>query len=347
MGVAVGIDSHKSSLGAAVVDELGRLKDAREFSNDPRGHRAAREWMSAYGAERVVGIEGSGRYGAGFARVLIAHGEEVKEVPAFLTHRERKKAPSKGKSDLGDALAVARVVSRGEGLSTPERNHVMVDLKLLSDRRDELVRARTQAANRAHKDLVVVRPGYEAVVPKLTRTAHLQAARRLLRGDQSVRAELIRDHLRDIERLSKGIAEVTKRLTAKVIESGTSLTTLKGIGFVLAAKILGEVGDPRRFRSRDAFAMFNGTAPLEASSGQSKRHRHNRGGNRKLNYALHMMAVALHRSDSATRTFVARQKKTKTLREALRCLKRHLSNVVYRQLIADVAEIGSPLRVGS
>lgn len=337
MGVAIGVDSHKSSLAAAALDELGRVVGVREFPNDARGHDALHKWSKAQGHERVIGIEGAGSFGAGLARHLLEADEKVHEVPAFLTHRERKRNPSKGKSDPADAVAIARVVARGEGLSSPRRADVFVDLKLLSDHRDQLVRARTRLINRTHTDLVISHPGYEKKIPKLNSKKNQAAALRLLRGDRSVRADLIRDRIGEIRHLTKRIADVEKQIAGKVNESGTTLTALAGIGFVVAAKILGEVGDPARVRSKGAFAMLTGTAPIEASSGTTKRHRLNRGGNRQLNYALHMMARARLRHDADTKAYVARrQLQGKSDKEAMRCLKRHISNVVFRQLVVDL-----------
>jgi transposase len=337
MGVAIGVDSHKSSLAAAALDELGREVDVREFPNDAGGHDALLQWSRAQGRESVIGIEGAGNFGAGLARHLIDAGESVYEVPAFLTHRERKRNPSKGKSDPADAVAIARVAARGEGLSSPQRTDVLVDLKLLSDHRDQLVRARTRLINRTHTGLVISHPGYEKKIPKLNSKKNQAAALILLRGDRTVRADLIRDCIGEIRRLSKKIVDVEKQLAGKVRESGTTLTALQGIGFVVAAKILGEVGDPSRIRSKGAFAMLTGTAPIEASSGATKRHRLNRGGNRQLNYALHMMARARLRHDHDSKAYVARrQLEGKSDKEATRCLKRHLSNVVFRQLVVDL-----------
>ena len=337
MGVAVGVDSHKSSLAVAALDELGRVVGAKEFPNDARGHDALLRWSKAQDSDRVIGIEGAGSYGAGLAQYLIDAGENVYEVPAFLTHRERKRAPSKGKSDPTDAVAVARVTARGEGLSSPRRIDIFVDLKLLSNHRDQLVRARTRLINRPHTDLVISHPGYEKKMPKLNSKKNQDGAMTLLRGDHSVRAGLIRDRIREIRRLSNKIADVERQIAGKVNESGTTLTELQGIGFVIAAKILGEVGEPGRIRSKGAFAMWTGTAPLEASSGATKRHRLNRGGNRQLNYALHMMARARLRHHADTKAYVARRRtEGKSEKETVRCLKRHLSNLVFRQLVADV-----------
>jgi transposase len=336
MGVAVGIDSHKSSLAVAVLDDLGRPVGVREFGNNPKEHENLRRWIEAHGAPRVIGVEGSGNYGARLTQYLLKSGEEVREVPAFLSHRERKKSPARGKSDPQDALAIARVTARGDGLSAPQRTEAFQDLKLLSDHRDQLVRARTQLINRTHKNLVVSHPGYEKRIPKLTSKKTLQAAMVMLRSDRSIRADLIRDRIGEIRRINERVAAVEKQIASKVIESGTGLTQLRGIGFIAAAKILGEVGDLRRLRSKAAFAMFTGTAPLEASSGRTKRHRLNRGGNRKLNYALHMMAIARRRGDPDTKLYMERQQAAgKSDKEAMRCLKRQLSNVVFRQLITE------------
>lgn len=339
MGVAVGIDSHKSSFAVGMLDDIGRPIEVREFSNDRKAHGSAVEWIQAQGPDRVIGIEGSGSYGAGIARALLAAGEDVHEVPPFLSHRERKKNPARGKSDAGDALAIARVVSRGEGLSSTRRCEALQDLKLLTDHRDQLVRSRTQLINRTHRDLVVSHPGYERRMPRLTSKKNLRAAMALLRGDRSVRAELIRERVAEIRRLDDKIAEVEELIAAKVSESGTRLTQLPGIGVITAAKILGEVGDPSRLRSKGAFAMLTGTAPIEASSGKSKRHRLNRGGNRQLNYALHVMALSRCRGHAETKTYMARLRlQGKSHKESMRCLKRHLSNVVFRELVAGLVQ---------
>jgi transposase len=338
MSVAIGIDSHKRSLAAAAIDEVGRVVSVKEFPNHRSGHDALLLWARAQDDERVIGIEGTGNFGAGLARSLLEAGEVVKEVPAFLSHRERRRNPSKGKSDLGDALAIARVMARGDGLASPQRIEVLVDLKLLSDHRDQLVRARTQLINRTHKDLVVSHPGYERRIPKLTSKKSQTATMTLLRGDHSVRGSLIRERIGEIRRLDKRLTDLEREIGAKVLESGTSLPALKGIGFVLAAKILGEVGDPARMRTKASFAMLTGTAPLEASSGATKRQRLNRGGNRQLNYALHMMARARLQHDADTKAYVARrQLEGKSDKEAVRCLKRHLSNVVFREMKKDLA----------
>jgi transposase len=336
LDVAIGIDSHKSSLAAAAVDELGRLVSKGQFANNARGHAALLKWSSATEATRRIGIECSATYGAALAARLRAAGEDVREVPTTLSTREARRKPSWGKSDPSDALAIARVVAREDDLPRAGRSEALEDLKLLADDRDQLVRARTQAQNRIHKHLVVIAPGYEANVVNVSAKKHLDALNARLRNDSSTRARLVRRHIADIKRLSDDIYRVTKEIEEKLGELGTSLTLLTGIGPATAARILGEVGDVRRIRSKAAFAQMAGTAPLPASSGTTTRHRLNRGGNRKLNHALHLIAINRCRLDPETKTYVARRlAEGKTKREVLRCLKRHLASVIFRQLMAD------------
>jgi len=334
--VAIGVDPSKSSLAVAAVDPLGRVLGTGEFSNDPRGHRALLGWVHERGPDRVIGIECSLSYGATLSRVLLRSGEDVREVPTTLTHRQRRRRGSQGKSDLVDSVAIARIVASGEVLPSAHRLEVLADLRALVEYRDQLVRARTQVANRTHADLVNILPGYERQVPNLRAKVHRATARSLLRRDRSVRAELVRKRLGELSRLEREIAAMDRRIRATVRKTGTSLTSIPGVGPFIAAKILGEVGDPSRVRSKPAFAVLSGTAPLSASSGQVQRHRLNRGGNRQLNWALHYIALVQCRIMPDAQAYMDRQREAgKSHKEAMRCLKRHLSNVVYRHLVAD------------
>ena len=336
MEVAIGVDPSKSSLAVAAVDPLGRVVGTAEFPNDSRGHRTLLRWARERGPDRVIGIECSLSFGATLSRLLLQSGEDVREVPTTLTHQQRRRRASQGKSDLVDSVAIARIVASGEVLPSAHRLEVLTDLRALVEYRDQLVRARTQVANRTHADLVNVLPGYERQVPNLRAKAHRTTARSLLRGDRSVRAELVRKRLGELSRLEREIAAMDRRIRATVQKTGTSLTSIPGVGPFIAAKILGEVGDPSRIRSKPAFAVLSGTAPLSASSGQVQRHRLNRGGNRQLNWALHYIALVQCRITPEAQAYMARQREAgKSHKEAMRCLKRHLSNVVYRHLVTD------------
>lgn len=332
----MGIDTHKESFDVGVVDEKASEVAFGSFRNDPEGLIEARRWIQGHEGERIIGIECSGSYGAPIARALIEAGEEVKEVPPMLAHRERRKAPSKGKSDRVDAFAIARVVARGDGLSQPRIGGVNEELKLLVDERKTLVRAKTQLANQTHSDLVVMTPGYQKQVPRITRKINIVQVRKLLRGDRSMRATLIFDRLDDIDRLITRIAKIDQMIKQKLIESKTTLHHQPGISFVLAATILGESGGSSRLRSEAAFAMLNGTAPVQASSGKVQHHRLNRRGNRRLNWAVHTVAVVRLRADEASKAYILKKKlEGKSQKDAMRCLKRHISNAIYRQMVKD------------
>ena len=333
------MDSHKATLAAAVVDEVGRELGAGSFANDKAGHKRALEWIGSWGDGRVVGIECSGTYGAALAWFLMDRGEDVREVPAVRTFRERRRRGSAGKSDPVDAVAIARVVAREKDLPVPKAAGVAVDLRLLNGHRDQLFRLRTQLANRCHRDLVILQPGYQQRVRSLRSKKNVRLAIDLLADDGSVRAELARGRLQSILALDDEIYRFGKRISAKLEEMNTSLTKIEGVGPFVAATILGAVGDVRRIRSSAALASLAGTAPLEASSGMRKRHRMNRGGNRQLNRALYVVAKTQSRRAPAAKAFVTRKmEEGRSYKEALRCLQRHLTNVVYRALVEDAQQ---------
>lgn len=338
MQVAVGVDSHKSTLAVAAVDALGVELGVREFRNEPSDHIALKRWIEGFGGEALVGIECTGSYAAGLTRFLVAAGLAVREVPANLTRAEARRG-RRGKSDPLDALAIARIVARGwDELPSVERRPDFADLKLLADHRDQLVRHRTKLLNRIHKDLVVVLPGYERTLPSIKSARAWREIVELLEGDDSVRADLIRDRVEELSGLAKRIRQVERDLLKRVRATGTSLTALTGVGPVLAARILGETGDVARFRSKAAFASMAGTAPLPASSGKTERHRLSRHGNRQLNLALFFFALVSYRCDPESQAYVKRKMgEGKGFKEAIRCLQRQLTNVVYRLMVADQA----------
>ena len=337
MDVAIGIDAHKGTLAAAAVDSIGRVLAETELPNDAAGHKKLLTWIRSQPGTRRVGIEGSGSYGAGLARILLGAGEDVREVPTSLSARERQRRPTYGKSDPIDAVAIARVVARDEPLGSPARVEALHELKLLCDYRDEADRTRTRLANQAHMELVILRPGYQAKVPNLRAKAHLTAALMLLRRDRSMRANLIRRRISAMRRLERDIADINRQIVAKVKATGTKLVDIPGVGPLIAAKILGEVGDVRRVRSKAAFGHLSGTAPVIASSGGTHRHRLNRGGNRQLNWALHFVALVQWRTCTNAKEYVTRHRTAgKSHKEAMRCLKRQLANVIYRTMLNDL-----------
>jgi transposase len=339
-----GIDSHKGSLAVAIVDETGRLQSQFQTDNNSRGHDQLAKTLADAGVVRV-GIEGSGGYGRAAAAALLAAGLDAREVPASMTVRERSRRPARGKTDSGDALAIARITAREAELPAARcQDGTFEDLRLLTDYRRQLVNERTRVGNRVHADLVALSPGYQVKLPRLVGPKALTAALRLLRGQDSVHAHLTRRRIARLKALDAEIAECTKDVTARVTATGTALLGLPGVGPLTAAQLLGETGDARRYRNRDAFAAATGTSPIPASSGMTTRHRLNRGGNRRLNQALHTVAMTQSRGVGPGKAYLDRRRaEGRTRREAMRCLKRHLADVVYRTMINDLTQAQQPL----
>lgn len=335
--VTIGIDAHKRSLAVCLVDELGRELAAREFANEPRAHRALHAWVVKQAPEpRRFGIESTGWIGRGIACFLLAKGEAVVDVRGTLTDRQRQRLRGDGKSDPRDALAIARVTAREERLPPVRADSPARDLKLLCDYRQQLLGERTRIANRLHVDLVSLRPGYERSVPGLDSAPRLDEAGRLLRRERGLQAELARRRIDSLHRLDHEIRQLERQIAQSVRATGSGLPELVGISFLSAGRIIGEVGDVGRIATKARFARMNGTAPIPASSGQTQRHRLNKGGNRRLNHALHMMALTQARMDPRARAYVERRRaEGRTYRDAVRALKRHLSDVVYQQLRHD------------
>jgi transposase len=343
-----GVDSHRSSLSVAGVDELGRVQVAVSFGNRPSEHLKLARLVKRHGAT-LVGVEGSGKYGHALAQVLLAAGLEVVDVPPQSTDRERLRIRGAGKSDERDAIAIARVAAREQDKlarlgGEPEYAR---ELKLLVDYRRQLTAERTRIVNRLHADLVVLKPGYEAKLRHLIEPGDVIRATRMLRGDQSVHGQLARRRLAALRRIDNEIVALARDLKQRVEATGTSLLSICGVGPVVAAIILGETRDVRRFADRARFARLNATAPIPASSGHTRRMRLNPGGNRQLNHALHIIALTQSRCDPRAREYIARKIAAgASHRDAIRSLKRRLSDVIYQLLRADQRAAQARLEYG-
>jgi transposase len=330
---AIGIDTHKATLAACRVDELDRPAAEATFDNDPPGHRRLLAWIRLGDPADVVGIEGSASFGAAAARFLSGAGVTVREVPPQLTRRERATTRRLGKSDPGDALAIARVTARETDLPPVRLADRALDLQLLVKAREDVVVEMTRVRNRIHADLRSLLPGYGARAANLVAVRHQRLVGRLLRPLGGVQAELARRRLARLRALGLEERAFTSRIAALV--EGHPLLGLPGVGPVITAGLLGEIGDIRRFRSADALAALAGVAPIPASSGQTQRLRLNRGGNRQLNRAFHIIALAQAAHHPPAQAYLARKRaEGKTRREALRALKRRLVRPVFNLLQA-------------
>ena len=334
---AIGIDTHKATLAACAVDELGRPVGEETFANNPAGHLAFIAWARAIAPEVTIGVEGSSSYGAPLARSAQSAGLAVREVPPHLSRVERLRTRRPGKSDPGDALAIARVTAREKNLPPIRLPDRTTELRLLLEAREDLVAESNRARNRLHAHLLTLAPGYGGTVTNLVAARHRATVGRLLRGVGGVQAELARGLLLRLARLDQEVKALTSRIGALV--GGHPLLGLPGAGPITAARLIAEVGDVRRFRSADALAALAGVAPIPASSGQVQRMRLNRGGNRQLNRAFYFIAVIQSRFHPPAKAYVTRRMEVdgKSWREAIRALKRLLVRPVFRLLVDGAA----------
>jgi transposase len=334
--VTIGIDPHKASHTAVALDEEGRLLgELRVVATKAMLERLLR-WAERW-PERIWAVEGATGLGHLLAQQLVAHRETVLDVPATLAARARLLARGHGrKTDAIDAASVARVAQSQPDLRRVGAEDHSAVLRLLSDRRDELTQARRTVVNRLHRLLRDLRPGGAPTELSADAAGRLLGRIRPASVVDRERKAMARALVADLRRIDRNLVESRRRCAAAVLASGTTLTSVFGISDVLAAKILGHVGDVSRFGSSDQFASYTGTAPIEVSSGEVTRHRLSRSGNRSLNNALHLAARVQTMHPGAGRDHYERKlAEHKSSREALRSLKRQLAKVVYRQLVAD------------
>ena len=334
--ITIGIDPHKRSLTAAALDPNSRLLGQLRLPATSQAGEQLLAWAAVW-PERCWAVEGASGLGRPIAQLLVAAGEQVLDVPAKLAARARLLGTSSGrKTDLADACSVGAVALHHRRLRPVAVEDHTVVLRLLSDRRDDLVAERTRILSRLHVLLADLRPGGARRELTATRAAALLRQVRPITVADVERKRIARELLADVRRLDRQVKAASQTLRTAVCEHGTTLTEVFGVGPVLAAKLLGHAGDITRFPSRDHFASYTGTAPVEASSGDVRRHRLNRAGNRQLNTALHLIAVCQIRDPSPGQAYYRRKlDQAKTPEEARRSLKRHLANVVYSHLVTD------------
>lgn len=336
--ITIGIDPHKSSHTAVALDAtghvLGELRVAATKTTLQRLLRWAERWP-----DRIWAVEGATGLGHLLAQRLVASEETVLDVPATLAARVRLLARGHGrKTDGIDAASVARVAQNQPDLRRVGAEDHSSVLRLLSDRRDELTQERRRVVNRLHRLLRDLLPGGAPTELATEAAARLLNRIRPKTAVDLERKAMARALVADLRRIDRALVQNRSRCSAAVAASDTTLTTVFGISDVLAAKVLGHVGDVSRFGSADRFASYSGTAPIEVSSGEVRRHRLSRNGNRALNNALHLAArVQTMHAGPGRDHYERKLAEHKSSREALRSLKRQLAKVVYRHLVADRA----------
>jgi transposase len=330
--IAVGVDTHKEEHVVVAVDGLGQLLGEIVVPASEDGYREFARWLARLGEGVMVGIEGSGSYGAGLCEHLLAIGVHVAEV-----ERPRRRDRSSGKSDRIDALLAAKKVLAGEGLSTPRAGGARAALQALLGAYRSCVSERTRLLNQLQA-LHVTAP--VALRERVGRGNGDQLVRRLMamraRPDASVEETTVLAVLRDLARRARTLEGQARRYEREIDTLVRSLDARlleePGVGPISAGKLL--ACDPARFKSEAAFARCNGTAPQPASSGKTIRHRLSRGGDRQVNNALHTIALSRSIHHAETRAYLERKiSDGHTRREAMRSLKRHLSRRLYKRLI--------------
>ena len=334
--VVIGVDPHKRIDAVVVLDELGAVLAREIVPHTSAGFKTLMALARQF-PNRVWPIEGCNGVGKNLAHRLVADRETVLDVSTRKSSLVRALATNSGrKTDDTDAYSIALVGLRSPDLPVVIRDQQTELLRLLSHRRRELVGLRTQAVCRLHRELVILIPGGAPRRLSATRTRALLNGIRPRDEVDRLRKQLAHDQLVDLVAIDKRLAAINIEIRDAVRATGTTLTEIFGIGSVNAAMILGEVGHVARFATRHHFAAYNGTAPAQWGSGGDTHDRVNLGGNRRLNHAVHIAAVTQTRYPGPGRDYYQRKlADAKTTKEALRALKRRISDSIYRHLLAD------------
>ncbi len=337
VAVMIGVDPHKGSHTAVVIGpEEKPLGSLRVRASAAQAGKLV-EWAGSW-PERTWAVEGAGGLGHLLAQQLVAAGERVLDVQPKLASRVRLlQAGDTNKNDPNDALSVAVAALRSTVCREVIADDYPAVLKVWAKRHRDLARTRNQVACRLHAVLCDLVPGGHPKEITAAHAARILAQARPAGAVARARAELAAEFLADLRHLDAQLGDTRKKLAAAVRASGTSLTQVFGVGPVIAGTIAGDVGDVARFPGRDHFAAYNGTAPVEVSSGNRKIHRLSLRGNRRINHAIHMAAITQlrHKHSQGRAYYDKKLAEGKTHKEALRSLKRKVSDAIFARLQAD------------
>src|SRR3954453_15850446 len=334
--VIIGVDPHKLSATIEVVDHEETVLGSGRFTTDQAGYAAMRRYAEAW-PDRVWAVEGANGTGRPLAQRLLEAGEEVVDVPAKLAARGRLFEPGHNrKTDALDAHSIAIVAVRTRNLRVLKVDGELEALRLLADRREALTRRRVQTVDRLQALLAELLPGQAKKDITAMQAKAMLAGLRPRDVAGKTRRRIAAEELAELIAVDAKIKKATAELKAMVLARNSRLMDLHGVGPVVAARVLADVGDVARFADRNRFASWTGTAPLDVPSGEQNRHRLSRAGNPRMNRMLHIAATTQIRPDTEGRAYSLRKIAAgKTRMEAMRCLKRRLSDAVYRQLVAD------------
>jgi transposase len=339
--VTLGIDAHKRTHTVVAVDRQGReLATKTVGTNNTKDHLGLLKWAEQFHDDEGLlwAVEDCRHLSRRLERDLLRSGQAIVRVPPKLMAHVRESARTYGKSDPIDALAVARAAQRESDLAVARLDGPDRDLRLLSDHRESLVGERTRVICRLRWFLHELDPSWEPKARSLDRIRALEAVTDHIAGLDGTGARLARELVDQAIALTAKINELTAELTELTSVMAPALIAVPGCGALTAAKILGETAGIARFKSKDAYARHNGTAPMPVWSSNKARHRLSRTGNRQLNAALHRIALTQARWHPPAKSMMERRKAGgDSGREALRVLKRRLSDVVYAALRQDLA----------
>lgn len=335
LDVVIGVDTHRDTHAFALVRcRDGVLVGEQELAANRAGYRAALRLGTRSGRRRLWALEGTGSYGAGLARFLQERGERVLEVERPAREGSRRRL----KSDSLDALRAARAALAGQALASPRAAGRREALRVLLQTREGAVQTRRCGLNQLRALLVCAPEDLRERLRGHARDALVRACTHLRpqqrsRPERYATALALRSLARRIEQATREAAELERELRRAVSELCPQLLALDGVGPITAAQVLVSWSHRGRFRSEAAFARLAGAPPIPASSGKVVRHRLDRGGDRRLNRALHTIVLTRRRGDLATRTYIARRvSEGKSERDAVRCLKRYLARQLFRLL---------------
>lgn len=335
--VILGIDAHKRTHTVVAIDEAGReLGTKTTTATTTEAHLELVRWADRFAGERRWAVEDCRHLSRRLEADLLGAGEEIVRVPPKLMAHARDAARTYGKSDPIDALAVARAALREPGLPIARLDGPSRELRLLVDHREDLVRERTGHINRLRWHLHELDPGAEPPARSLSHPRNLDKLTARLDGLDGLVARLARELTQRCRQLTLEINQLEQEIAALAATLAPTLLALCGCGPLTAAKIVGETAGIDRFHSAAAYARHNGTAPLPVWSANRSRHRLSRTGNRQLNAALHRIALTQAQWHPDAQALLTRRKtEGDSGLEALRILKRRLSDIVYRALNTD------------
>lgn len=340
-----GVDTHLDVHVAAALDERGALLGVESFATTPIGYRALSDWFKSFGTVELVGVEGTGSYGAGLTRHLHREGTAVVEVDRPNRQRRRRK----GKSDPQDAIAAARAAQGGEATGLAKtRDGNVESMRVLRVARFSARRSRTQAINQIRSLVSTAPDELRAELRDLSIYRVLTVASAYRHTGKTDVMTLTKLSLRTLARralvLEEEVKEIDSILTTLVAETAPELCAIDGVGTDVASAILVAAGDnPERLKNEATFAKLCGVSPLDASSGKQVRHRLNRGGDRQANSALWHIVFTRMVKDPRTRHYIERRMKDqRTKKEAIRCLKRYVAREVFAALPRSQFALDSP-----